>query len=127
MGICYTGKQVSEILGIPEGTLQYHRFKKIGLPFVKVGGLVRYRKEDVDAYLEANLQAPEGYVRPEPEKASSEAIQKPAAGKPKLTDWKSDVLGALLSHGIISKRFTGKISLEIENGVLKTARKNEDL
>jgi hypothetical protein len=58
-----TAKQASEIVGLTEGSLTYYRhiwnrYKSIGkdapyyvrLPYVKIGGSVRYKKEDVKKY-----------------------------------------------------------------------------
>lgn len=46
-GVLMKPYEVSEILGKPEATLTMDRFEGRGLPFVKVGRLVRYRKQDV--------------------------------------------------------------------------------
>lgn len=50
-----TIKQVSEYLAIPESTL----YKKIGTqhcpPARKIGGTLRFRMEDVDAWLDTKL------------------------------------------------------------------------
>ncbi|HOP40450.1 MAG TPA: helix-turn-helix domain-containing protein [Geobacteraceae bacterium] len=135
MGACYTENQLAEYLGVTVKKLRKDRLLKKGVPFVKIGRCVRYRKEDVDAYVEANCQAPEGYVRPEPQKASSEAMLNPGsaekdpitADKPMLTDWKAQVLDAMLSNGVITKRFTGEVSFRIENGKLNAVLKQEEL
>ena len=60
--VCYTEKQVSEMIGISQIKLKTDRMKLQGIPFVKIGRCVRYRKEDVSAYLEANRQATEEAV-----------------------------------------------------------------
>lgn len=39
--------QVSKFTGVPVSTLAYWRFDGSQLPFVKLGRLVRYRREDV--------------------------------------------------------------------------------
>ena len=121
----YTERQVSEKLNIPVGTLRNHRCAGKGLPYVKIGGCVRYRQEDVDAYLGTNSQPPEGYVRPTFQEPGSELIL--TGDKPRLTDWKAQVLDAMLSNDIISERFTGKITLEIEKGSIKAVMKQEEL
>lgn len=125
MRMTYTERQVAEKLNIPVGTLRNHRCIGRGLPYVKIGGCVRYRQEDVEAYLGTSFQPPEGYVRP----AIHEPCSEPTLtdDKPKLTDWKAQVLDAMLSNGIIPKRFTGKITLEIESGCMKAALKQEEL
>ena len=45
---------VAEYLGLPLNTLAQWRYLKKGPSFIKSGRLVRYRKEDVDAWLAAN-------------------------------------------------------------------------
>jgi excisionase family DNA binding protein len=42
----------SEYLGVPEATLAQWRYQGKGPRFFKVGKHVRYRKSDVDAWLE---------------------------------------------------------------------------
>lgn len=51
-----TPKQLSEFIGVPETTLAQNRYLKNDflIPYVKVGGHVRYLKDDVLAYLKAN-------------------------------------------------------------------------
>ena len=50
-------EQVSEILGISVGTLAVWRTtKRYNLPYVKVGRYIRYRMEDVQAFIESRLQ-----------------------------------------------------------------------
>jgi len=56
MSNCYTTKELSEMLGISAGKLATERMKGKGIPFVKIGGAVRYRKKDVESYLENNLR-----------------------------------------------------------------------
>ena len=52
-----TKEQVSEILGIAVGTLAVWRTtKRYNLPYVKVGRYIRYRMEDVQAFIESRLQ-----------------------------------------------------------------------
>lgn len=53
-GVLMKPYEVSEIIGKPETTLTSDRFEGRGLPFVKVGRLVRYRKQDVLDYINAN-------------------------------------------------------------------------
>lgn len=46
-------REAAEILGLSPGTLTVWRSTgRYGLPFVKVGRNVRYRKSDLDAWLE---------------------------------------------------------------------------
>lgn len=46
--------QVAEALAVPEATLRYWRHAGTGPATIKVGRHVRYRREDVEAWLEAN-------------------------------------------------------------------------
>lgn len=48
-----TGQEAAEILGISNQTMRIHRIKGGGVKFVKVGRMVRYRKSDIEAYLNA--------------------------------------------------------------------------
>lgn len=47
-------------LGKPAGTLVQWRYQGFGPPYVKLGQAVRYRKPDVDAWLEQQLIRPGG-------------------------------------------------------------------
>ena len=47
-------KQAARYLGISEGGIE--RAMRRGLPYVKVGGLVRFRPEDLTAYVEAHTR-----------------------------------------------------------------------
>lgn len=42
-----TEKEVEELTGIKVSTLQNHRNLKIGIPYVKIGTIVRYNLSDV--------------------------------------------------------------------------------
>ena len=48
-----TTEDVSRITGISQETLAQWRSKKINLPYLKIGKLIRYDKRDVEAYLDA--------------------------------------------------------------------------
>lgn len=51
-----TKEDVSEILGVSTGTLAVWRTtKRYNLPYVKSGRLVRYREEDVEAFITSRL------------------------------------------------------------------------
>ena len=56
-----TAKQLSGILGIPEGTLRYWRNVGLGPAWHKLEGSIRYASEDVEAYVAASRR-----VRPTP-------------------------------------------------------------
>ena len=40
------------IYGFSKKTLENHRAQRVGIPYIKIGRMVRYRKSDVDQYLE---------------------------------------------------------------------------
>ncbi len=48
-----TEAQCSEKTGIAVGTLRDWRFKRINLPFSRIGRLVRYSDAEVDAFMAA--------------------------------------------------------------------------
>lgn len=49
-----TTKDLAELLGAEVSTLNCNRSKGVGIPFIKVGRLVRYRMADVDTYLDSH-------------------------------------------------------------------------
>lgn len=49
---------VSEWLGVPRGTLLNWRYRGDGPRSIKVGGSVRYRRADVEAYLDQQASTP---------------------------------------------------------------------
>ena len=52
-----TTKEAAEYLGVAPNTLLMWRCtKRYGLPYYKVGRLVRYRREDLDAFIERRKQ-----------------------------------------------------------------------
>jgi predicted DNA-binding transcriptional regulator AlpA len=52
-----TQKQVAQWIGMSEAWLEQCRFRKKGLPWVKIGKSCRYRKSDVAKWIEANVVA----------------------------------------------------------------------
>ena len=50
-------KEVSELTGIAVKTLQSWRWRRTGPSFLKLGGAIRYRREDIQAYMESCLQS----------------------------------------------------------------------
>ena len=52
-------RELSELLGVPVGTLANWRSARTGPPFVKVGRHVRYRTGDVDEWIAARVFVPE--------------------------------------------------------------------
>lgn len=57
-------RELSELLGVPVGTLANWRSARTGPPFVKVGRHVRYRRGDVDEWIAARLFVPETVTPP---------------------------------------------------------------
>lgn len=53
-------KEVAQLTGISVSTLQKNRFYRRGIPYSKVGRLVRYALKDVEAYLSAHQVFVEG-------------------------------------------------------------------
>lgn len=51
-------KQVSELLGIPEGTLRYWRNVGLGPVWHKLEGSIRYAQDDVEAYVASSRHIP---------------------------------------------------------------------
>ena len=50
-------RAVAELLNVPEGTLAAWRSSgRVPLPYLKFGGIVRYRRTDVEAFVEASLR-----------------------------------------------------------------------
>jgi excisionase family DNA binding protein len=53
---------VAELLGVPVGTLANWRASGKGPPYLQVGSHVRYRANDVDAWIAAQVRDPEAVV-----------------------------------------------------------------
>lgn len=53
-----TPKEVANILKVDFKTLANQRYHNVGLPYVKLGKAVRYRKEDIESYLDEHLIQP---------------------------------------------------------------------
>lgn len=51
--VLLTQHDVSLILGRAESTLEKDRLRGCGVPFIKIGRMIRYRQADVDAWLAA--------------------------------------------------------------------------
>lgn len=49
-----TPKEVAGWLAISEASLAQDRFMKTGIPYIKVGKRVRYRRDDIISFLDAN-------------------------------------------------------------------------
>lgn len=50
--ILLSESEVSKLTGLGVTTLQQWRVRKMGPPYHKLGGAVRYRREDIDLWLE---------------------------------------------------------------------------
>jgi len=48
-------KQVAEILGMSEAWLEQCRFKRKGIPYIKIGKACRYRLSDVQQWIESHF------------------------------------------------------------------------
>ena len=57
--------RLAELLGCSARTLERQRLEGTGIPFVRVGRLVRYRLVDVHQYLERQRRTSTGDTRPE--------------------------------------------------------------
>lgn len=55
-------RELSELLGVPVGTLANWRSARTGPPFVEIGRHVRYRRGDVDEWIAARLFVPETVI-----------------------------------------------------------------
>ncbi|MBN9565043.1 MAG: helix-turn-helix domain-containing protein [Alphaproteobacteria bacterium] len=53
--ILLTEKQVSELYNVSVGTLRSQRVTGKGMPFVKFGGKILYRTEDIEKYIQGRL------------------------------------------------------------------------
>lgn len=57
-------EEVSDLLKVPQGTLANWRYLGKGPRFVKVGRRVRYRRSDVEAWLELHVRESTGAAAP---------------------------------------------------------------
>lgn len=53
-------EEVAEVLGVPAGTLANWRYQGRGPDFVKVGRHVRYRRLDVDTWIDQRIMRASG-------------------------------------------------------------------
>lgn len=49
-----TEAQVSKITGRAQATLQKDRYRRVGIPYIRIGRHIRYTLQDVHAYMAAN-------------------------------------------------------------------------
>ncbi|MHA1540782.1 MAG: helix-turn-helix domain-containing protein [Alphaproteobacteria bacterium] len=53
----FTTKETSQYIGITQGTLAVWRTtKRYKIPYIKIGRLVKYRKSDLDTWIESRTQ-----------------------------------------------------------------------
>ncbi|WP_039828406.1 helix-turn-helix transcriptional regulator [Nocardia testacea] len=53
-----TEREVAELVGTSPGTLRQDRSADRGLPYVRIGRRIRYRADDIEAYLDAHTVRP---------------------------------------------------------------------
>lgn len=53
-----TESEVAETYGVTKPCLRRWRHEGRGLPFVRIGRLIRYRSGDVEAFVNANVEEP---------------------------------------------------------------------
>ncbi len=54
----FTEKECAELLKISVKKLQKDRCNRVGIPYVKLGGSVRYREQDIYQFLDNHLIEP---------------------------------------------------------------------
>jgi predicted DNA-binding transcriptional regulator AlpA len=56
----WTGRKVAQVLGVSSQTVKNWRVnQRVQLPFVRVGGAVRYRPSDISAFVESKVVVPQ--------------------------------------------------------------------
>lgn len=53
-----TETEAARLLGVSIRTLQSWRWRRVGPRYTKLGGSVRYRVEDINAFIEEGMQEP---------------------------------------------------------------------
>jgi len=53
-GVYIDEKEASRLCGIPVPTLRNHRYRKIGIPFYKMGRSIRYKRIEVLDFVEGS-------------------------------------------------------------------------
>lgn len=54
-----SAKEAAQMLGIKKPTLALWRLKKLNLPYVRIGGKIMYRENDIITFLEKNTVLPD--------------------------------------------------------------------
>ena len=57
-----TPEEVCQLTGIPTATLSQWRYRKIGIPYLRIGRLVRYDTADVESFLQRSKVAVRGQL-----------------------------------------------------------------
>ncbi|ORW43106.1 hypothetical protein AWB90_18305 [Mycobacterium paraense] len=58
MPALFSEKRTADLLDIPAASLRDDRHRGVGLPYVRIGRRVRYRADDLAAYIAANTVTP---------------------------------------------------------------------
>lgn len=48
-------KEAAQLLGMSEAWFEMNRFKRTGLPYVKIGRAIRYRESDIQKYISDHI------------------------------------------------------------------------
>lgn len=54
-----TEKEVARITGLSLGTIRAHRFKRVGIPYSKIGKSIRYSLHEIEVFMTNCRIAPE--------------------------------------------------------------------
>jgi len=57
-----TPEEVSAFVGVPVTTLAQWRYRKCGIPYLRIGRLVRYSQADVESFLQGSKVAVRGQL-----------------------------------------------------------------
>ena len=69
--VLFDQTRLAKLFGCSERTLERQRLEGTGIPFVRVGRLVRYRLVDVLQYLERQRRTSTGDIQPEGDAATT--------------------------------------------------------
>ena len=72
-------EQAAEFLGLVKGTLHTYRSRAKGPPFHRIGGAIRYRRTDLEAWRDARRVDPSAEGRPEQHEQHEQHDERPAA------------------------------------------------
>lgn len=57
-----TPEELANLIGIPTATLAQWRYRKCGIPYLRIGRLVRYSEADVESFLQRSKIAVRGQL-----------------------------------------------------------------